>query len=339
MSKYTTEVRFICESEAGLTESKGFNNIDSILTQAAPKIFNFDFPIFNEEYRLPLEKAILRHFYTREICEETVGLWKLRLYDKMNLIMPRYNKLFESELIEFDPMNDVDYTRSGSNNEYSRFTRNLNDESHSGDNNVRTFGNTDTITGNSFTTRTDGLTQKTSYGKEMTETKTGVDKTDNDYNDSEWSLFSDTPQGGVAGILAAEQTPDPESVGGNGYLTNATHNTRDNHDDITTTYGSTVKDTTDGDDTVENTGTQTHETHDGNTTQHTGTIQDNRSINAHSSSGGYTTDDRNAGHSETVVGKMSGHTFSEMLKQYRETFLNIEMMIMKDLEPLFFGLW
>lgn len=110
MSKYTTEVRFLCETEAGLTESRGFNSIDSILQEAAPKIFNFDFPIFDETYRLPLEIKILRYYYTREICEETVGLWKLRLQNKLNLIMPYYNQLYESELIKFNPLYDVDLT-------------------------------------------------------------------------------------------------------------------------------------------------------------------------------------------------------------------------------------
>lgn len=110
MSKYTTEVRFLCETEAGLTESRGFNSIDSILQDAAPKIFNFDFPIFDETYRLPLEIKILRYYYTREICEETVGLWKLRLQNKLNLIMPYYNQLYESELIKFNPLYDVDLT-------------------------------------------------------------------------------------------------------------------------------------------------------------------------------------------------------------------------------------
>ena len=82
MSKYTTEVRYICEVNADLDESKGFNNVDEIITEAAPKIFDFEFPIYDEAYRLPFEKMILRHFYMREIGLETVGLWKLKLWIK-----------------------------------------------------------------------------------------------------------------------------------------------------------------------------------------------------------------------------------------------------------------
>ena len=43
MSKYTTEVRFICESLAGNSESVGGNGIDNVIQSAIPKIFDFDF--------------------------------------------------------------------------------------------------------------------------------------------------------------------------------------------------------------------------------------------------------------------------------------------------------
>ena len=115
MSKYTTEVRYICETYAGLSESSGYSNVDSILTKAAPKVFDFYFPIFDEDYRLGLEKKILLNYYTREICEEAVGLWKLRLQSTMNVIMPYYNKLYESELLKFNPLYDVEYTKTGEN--------------------------------------------------------------------------------------------------------------------------------------------------------------------------------------------------------------------------------
>ena len=104
MSKYTTEVRFICEVNSGLNESVGYSKIEDVITGAMPKIFDFDFPIFDESYRSVLERKILKHFYTREICEETVGLWKLRLNTRLNEIMPYYNKLYKSELLNFNPL-------------------------------------------------------------------------------------------------------------------------------------------------------------------------------------------------------------------------------------------
>lgn len=111
MSKYTTEVRFICETYAGLTESVGYKNVNEIIALAIPKVFDFDFPIFDEEYRSVLQTKILKHYYTREIGAETVGLWKLWLDTKLNEIMPYYNQLYKSELLKFNPLYDVDITR------------------------------------------------------------------------------------------------------------------------------------------------------------------------------------------------------------------------------------
>ena len=110
MSNYTTQVRFICETEAGLSESVGYNSIDDVLDKSAMKVFSFNFPIFDENYRKALCIKILRHYYTREIGEETYGLWKLRLEARMNEIMPYYNQLYDSELLKFNPLHDIDIT-------------------------------------------------------------------------------------------------------------------------------------------------------------------------------------------------------------------------------------
>lgn len=67
-------------------------------------LFNFNYPIFNEEYRPILEDKIIRHFYFREIGFETIGRFLFELESKLNEIMPFYNKMYESTLLEFDPL-------------------------------------------------------------------------------------------------------------------------------------------------------------------------------------------------------------------------------------------
>ena len=42
---------------------------------------------------------------------------------------------------------------------------------------------------------------------------------------------------------------------------------------------------------------------------------------------------------ETVKGKQGTENYSSLLKKFRETFLNIDMMIIEDCSDLFFGLW
>ena len=110
MSKYTTEVRYICETFSGLDESKGCFNINEIVQQSRSKIFSFDYPIFDETYRGVIETKILKHYYTREIGLETVGLWLHKLDVKMNEIMPYYNQLYKSCLLEFNPFYNTDLT-------------------------------------------------------------------------------------------------------------------------------------------------------------------------------------------------------------------------------------
>ena len=110
MSKYTTEVRYICETFSGLDESKGCFNINEIVQQSRSKIFSFDYPIFDETYRGVIETKILKHYYTREIGLETVGLWLHKLDVKMNEIMPYYNQLYKSCLLEFNPFYNTDFT-------------------------------------------------------------------------------------------------------------------------------------------------------------------------------------------------------------------------------------
>lgn len=116
MSKYTTQLRFICESEAGYLESQGYNKVNEIVHAARSNIFSFEYPIFDESYKADLETKILKHYYTREIAAETYGRWKLFLESRMLEIMPYYNQLYSSTLQDYNILEDVNYTRSGSRN-------------------------------------------------------------------------------------------------------------------------------------------------------------------------------------------------------------------------------
>ena len=72
-----------------------------------------EYPIFDEQYREPLNKAILDNYYTYEIGFETPALFRHYLKTKMNLIMPKYNILFvaQQKLLE-NPLGNVDMTET-----------------------------------------------------------------------------------------------------------------------------------------------------------------------------------------------------------------------------------
>lgn len=114
MSKYTTELRFICESICDNTINK--DNVEDVINNTWNKIFNFNFDIFDENYREVICKKIIKHYYTQEIGFETVGLWKLKLNMRMNEIMPYYNKLYMVWKDDFDPLNDTNITTKHSLN-------------------------------------------------------------------------------------------------------------------------------------------------------------------------------------------------------------------------------
>lgn len=116
MSKYTTQVRFICESTL---QNKGIDitglSVDEIIDQSRADVFNFSFPIYDPDYLPMLEHNILNHYYTREIGLETVQLWKQKLNARLNVIMPKYNNIYQSEIYKLDPLSN--------NSEVENFTR------------------------------------------------------------------------------------------------------------------------------------------------------------------------------------------------------------------------
>lgn len=475
MSKYTTEVRFLCESLTGHTESVGFNSVDEILNQAAPLIFDFNFPIYDESYRLVLEKKILRHYYTREISEETYGLWKLRLEDRMNVIMPYYNKLYESALLTFNPFYDVDLTTQHEGNQNG--VENTSDSEHrkrdntidrKANENVDEVGNK---TGNNSSNK-EGRNQRDSVGTETenavknssssgveknnlnsTNEHTGTVKDDNtgehvivnndvgtennnsnktgnrDSNyesvntgntdsvnstnengtshNTEWDLFSDTPQGGIDGLNIPNSSAPSQSLQNNIYLTTARKDTNDgttsnnrsgqesssnvgtengsgneNSNETASQHNESISERVENGNTSEsnvktfneknevvnggskesvNEGVEVNDRGKDNTLKEDETITeningdysevntnnigrnnnenvvDNEEINGDRS--GIRVSSNTDEYLQKVVGKSGGMSYSAMLLEFRETFINIDEMIIEELTDLFFGLW
>ena len=279
MSKYTTELRYICETEAGLSKSVGQSKIKDVIAKAVDKIFDFDFPIFDESYRNVLETKILKHYYTREIGLETYGLWKLKLDTKLNEIMPFYNQLYKSALLEFNPLYEVDYTKTGNR-----------DSSGTRDNSESSSENYDES--NEYSESHDESTNNENAG---TLTK-GTTTTTTNY-------YSDTPQGAITNVIDGT------------YLTNATYNIA----------GDTGSDTTNNSGSVDS---------DGSSNSNTDKESSRRGSKT---SKGNLTDTES--YLESVRGKTSGKSYSTLLMEYRETFINIDMMVIEELSELFFGLW
>lgn len=123
MSIYTTQVRWIIEQE---TIDSAHLPIMQRLTLACPKIFNFDFPIWSEDYRIKLEEKILKRYFNKEIGLETIGLWKFYLNERLNIIMPYYNDLYRTVSVDYDFLTDTNSTEIYTGNKKSEENANYN---------------------------------------------------------------------------------------------------------------------------------------------------------------------------------------------------------------------
>lgn len=244
MSKYTTQVRLICESKSGLEVSGGSGDVDNIIAGSWNKIFTSKAPFFDEAYRIVLCSKILKHYYMREICCETVGIWTLWMNTRLEEIMPYYNQLYESAKIEFNPMHDVDLTRKHERNvegtskedgTRTQTTKETREDTSKGSRN---------LTGNRDTDTTDNSTRSTT----------------NTSDETKRDLYSDTPQGAITGLenenylTNARKITDNVNSSGN-EQTNTTEKTGTDYTENESTNGST-NGTTNGslDGTTSNTG-------------------------------------------------------------------------------------
>lgn len=371
MSKYTTEVRFICEHSAGLVDSVGYSGVDEVIGKAIPKVFSFNFPIFDESYREVLCRKILKHYYTREICEESVGLWKLRLDTRMNEIMPYYNKLYKSELLEFNPLYDTDLTRTsqrqGESTGSEDYTSNkditgnsVTDTTNSGTNKSTTNETSEgTSTGSNeviATVTSEGSVTGTSENttnvtNEGSETGTNISTTTANKKNQEtvYDLYSETPQGALTNVDNQEYLTNARkriTTGTNTENTTVDGNTTtsENGKTDTTASGSTSTTTNDsgnsntkGTDTNSTTGkidTATNSETSG-TGKSTTTSTGNDKFTSNQNRDARTTEE----YLENVSGKQGSTSYSKLIMEYRETFLNIDMQVINALSDLFFGLW
>lgn len=89
-------------------------------------VFDFDYPLSEKIDKATFETNIINHFLMRRIGQETYTAFKLMLYNKLNEIMPFYNKLFDS-LEGWDLFNDGELmTRTNENKSNTKTSNNSN---------------------------------------------------------------------------------------------------------------------------------------------------------------------------------------------------------------------
>lgn len=301
MAKYTTTVKSICEEKSGMG-NVGLGKVDQVIQAACGSIFTSRVTLFDPEYKEALLRKILKHYYMREIGLETVGLWCLKMNTKLEEIAPYYTYLYQNGLKDLNPYMDTDLTTdyTGDDNRDISLT-------HTGS------GSTDRG-GTDSRNHTSESTENRHSESGNTESTTGNhDITKSDEHNATVKE-SDTPQGGITGLADDK------------YLTRAS---------MTDEGGSgTEHDSTSGHREVSG-------TDDGQTTVNEGG-DEHSEYESHESSNDTFTDVTNDGLNRKFIQKVSGRSGKspiEVFKMIRESFYNIDMLVIEEFNELFMGIY
>ena len=298
MSSYTMQLRTIIEQASQYETGLSHNERIEI---GRKKLFNFYYPIFDERYRKQFETNIIKEFYFKEIGFETEGRFLFELEHFLNLNMPYYNQLFESELIEFDPLESYSLETVSKREIDSDKTENKN---------------------NQLNTESETLGIDKNTGKQTTDTTNNQTHTENDKvtnketgNEFNRQIFGDTPENRLRLTTKADGTGVLE------YATNITENTSSSKNDSDSQRNSSSI----TDDKQKSTVDTTNDTNSSVNNQSNMNQTENNTENS----------DIDESFTESKRGSIGVKTYSEMILEYRETFIRIEKMIYQEMKELF----
>ena len=299
-----------------------------------------DYPIFDENYRDILNKKILDTYWFREIGFETPGKFNWYLDTTLRNIMPYYNQLYQSELLKINPLYTMDLSENYAGKD--DITSNTTADSTANTTNTGTnIQDADTTQSTSNTTVTDGVNVSDRKQTTLTDGKTTTDVTQHDLGGG---TKTQTDQGISVGSIPPG---DDISLAA---LTSDTWASSANRKDFT------VEDVTTTDMTIntDTTGTQHNTVSDSGkiTSTDDTTVTDNGVVETNAKQ----TSTLNSATDSTFNNVLNGTTNkiedylktikgtmnisqSELLMKYRKTFLNIDLLIIKDLNDLFLGVY
>ena len=115
LAKYTMMIKDIVNSYYDGSSL----SVDDKLNDTREFIFDFNYPVLDEATKKRIEIAILKHYYYREIAFETIGEFKIKLNDRLNLIMGRYNSLYQKQDLSLSPYINSYLKETGNNSSTS----------------------------------------------------------------------------------------------------------------------------------------------------------------------------------------------------------------------------
>lgn len=299
-----------------------------------------DYPIFSESYRPLLNSKIVEHFRFCEIGSETPAMFKYYINRTMNEIMPFYNDLYKTTLLDFEPLTNYKYKDETLQNENQTTQAQNESSSKHNSSNIQTnknqsdneYGGEDTLTQNS-------TNESKKTGSDINEIKSNIEDIT---NSTQKQINSDKTEDRTRTSDTPQDMLDKDFMNDNTYLNQATNkysdkktdselsnngkNTSTNNSTNSTNYNSQVNDVEDLNATTKKSGTDTVK-------------QFGEQLNSNISDIiGKIVDDvltKKQGETLKTLSGYMGVSPSVLLQEYRDTIINIDMEICNDLESCF----
>lgn len=289
-----------------------------MVEKASKKIFDFDYPIFDESYRNVLNIKITKALWLHQIAFSGWGEFKWQLNEFMNRRMPYYNRLYQSQIWnDYNPIDDIDYTDN-------RTVGAKKHQQEKGSNdylaNNHSHGTSDTSDSSETNGKTNGNVKGTTHGTSDTTThseENGTSDVKNSGTKNDRKTVLDPPQSAV------EMTKD---------YANTVNIDNENHDDDTKTTSNV---TTDGTSKTTNDGTSTQDTTGSSNTTANGKSETITDAKATSKSKGHNQREGNIVSTEDYIfhraGRNGTHMRGELVKAQRENIIDIDTKLVQDI--------
>lgn len=143
-SSFTISIQDIVNSRSVIG-----SNLIGRVENARSYIFDFDYPVPNEDFKKSLETNILIQYMRYEICVSPFPFWQLQLKSRLDLIMPYYIKMYNSAELEYDILKNLESTETSTSQHNSDIKHTDSSHSESSDSSQNSNTSSQDSSGNS----------------------------------------------------------------------------------------------------------------------------------------------------------------------------------------------
>lgn len=237
MASYTMELRTYIEAWSQF-DTRPLTTAEKIEI-GRKKLFDFNYPFFDPDYKAVFETNFIRQFYMTEIGFETEEYFKFQLETWLRINMTYFNKMFESEKLQYNPLFNTDLTED-SNRKNDRGKKDVRDTTQTANTTGTSDSLTDQVSSQDVTSSgtTDGTSNDDNFNRLL--------KSDNP--DSRLTLTTNDGEGSITYASNIEENNENNSNTHHSESSGESHS--DSTDKVTATSDTTTNSTADQNDVL-----------------------------------------------------------------------------------------